>query len=70
MGLIILIQSVLVVVLLVIVLSQYNKIKKRAERLVMKGQSSSIATAQKIIVYVSLLHTELQVLLRVITRWW
>ena len=37
MGLIILIQSVLVVVLLVIVLSQYN-IKKRAdhERLVMK----------------------------------
>ena len=34
MGAVILIQSVLVVVLLVIVLSQYN-IKKRAERLVM-----------------------------------
>ena len=66
MGLIILILSVLVVVLLVIVLSQYNIIKKRAERLVMKGQSST-----KIIVNVSLLHTGgPPAVLRVITRWW
>ena len=53
MGLVIVIQSVLVVVLLVIVLSQCN-IKKRAERLVMKGQRSSIQNKNYCICFLAL----------------